>query len=170
MTDQGPPTPFEDSPNYLTPNYEADKASGRRRPSGALNLQRLKPKHYRIIKLHLQGIPNVEIADAMHMTQAQISIILNDPKVREIVSSVQKDWENEFYALEGKAVAAVRNGLSDDDPKNSLRAANIFFGEKRARQQDSGGPTSAEDVIQQMLDRATNIENLNIQINQGGKD
>lgn len=142
--------------------YELEKQNGKRAPSGALRLQRLKPKHHRVIELHLRGASGAEVASATGMTQATISRILADPLAQEILSAASAARDREFEALYGMHLEALRDGFTSGDVRDKLRAASVYGRERIERaKSDAGASESAEDVIARILQ-------LNIQVNTTG--
>lgn len=143
--------------------YHLDKADGTRMSNGWRPLRKLKPKHLKAVKMHLEGFSNIDIAATMQWAPSYVSSLLQDPSCQEIIQRVRGDWEREFDSLEGLAVDSLRRSLKSTNEKNRLRATSMFLQERRERDKASGGGhESAEDVIQRMLQ-----VNLNLQINTG---
>ena len=144
--------------------YELEKQTGRRSPSGVLRLRRLKPRHRKVIGMHLAGVPSRDIAKAMGTTDSAVSIILSDPLAQEVIEKARASWEMEFDALYGKHLDSLRSGFNSGDVRDKLRASSIYSRERteRVRTDPNAAGDSAEDVIQRMLQ-------LNIQVNVAGE-
>ena len=132
--------------------YEQEKALGLRSPSGVKYLKKLTPKHRQCILLHMQGMKQLEIAEAMGMKQPWVSNILNDPLAQEEIRREQQSWDQEFRAMGGMTMDALRSALRDPDPSIRLSAADKWL--KAHGYYDKGkgtGPLSAEDIVAEML-------------------
>src|SRR3954471_24193336 len=71
----------EDSPSG-TPSLSTIASNAPSIPPPTEGLQRLSPRHYKIIELALDGYSNISIANMMGMTAVGIGIILRDLKVQ----------------------------------------------------------------------------------------
>lgn len=132
--------------------YHHEVMIGVRRGSGANNLTKLKPLHYKIVALHLQGWANVDIALHLDMHAAGVGVILNDPLVRGIVDDFNNGVERELEGMYGLAISAIRKGLQSEDPSTALKAVDRFavFAPRMAEKRSNPG-TTAEDVIKEAL-------------------
>lgn len=150
--------------SYSSEQYQQEKATGHRLPSGALPLLSLSPFHIEIVKAHLDGVRNKDLADIFHLTESTISRILSDPLVIAIKSEHASATDAQFDALYSQAVNAIRRGLDADDPDLALKASSMFF--KHAPSKAGGAPAgiSAEDVARQLL------LSVNVTINNGGSN
>lgn len=142
-------------------SYYLEKQLGIRDSAGQVMLKSLKPKHHKMIQMHLAGVPSTEIAKTLGIARNTVFNWMRDPLIIEEIRKGKQAWEDEFDALYGKAIQAVRAGLDDMDPTHSLRAAAIYFRQKQdaAQLKVGGGKETAEDIIARMLQ-------INIQINQ----
>ena len=144
--------------------YEMEKANGKRRPNGALALKKLSPLHIEIVKAHLDGVRNTDIAAMFRMTDSTISLILSDPLVEEIRAEWLKDRHAEFNALYGRAINTIRDSMNEDKPALvRLRAAKMVMEDAPFTKSREDGRETAEDVVQRILQ-------VNIQINNGGQN
>lgn len=138
----------------LRAKYNVDHMVGTRRESGIRNLAKLNQLHRVVVAMHLQGKKNVEIAEVLDKSAVWVSNVLTDPLVKELVDHCMAGVEGELEALFPMAVAAVRNGLSDENPLTALKAVDRFVG-MSGRFAKKEGSTSAEDVIKKALELAT---------------
>jgi hypothetical protein len=141
--------------------YETEKLIGIRDERGYKLLQKLKPKHHRLVELYLKGVRPKDIAAELGVNTHTLWGWLRDPLIQHEIDKGKKAWEDEFDSLYGLAIDAVRGGLNELDPQHRLRAAAIYFRQKQdtAALKAGGGKETAEDVIARMLQ-------INIQINQ----
>lgn len=144
---------------YDTTVYEAEKANGTRTETGALKLKKLSPIHIEIIKAHLDGCSQTDIATMFNMTDSSISRIMNDPLVKEIREQWLVDKHAEFNALYGRAIDAIRDGMSEFQPVSvRLKAAKMVMEDAPFTKDREAARETAEDVVQRLLQ-------VNVQIN-----
>lgn len=147
--------------NYLPELYNVERDIGLRIETGSARLKKLKPKHKKIIALHLAGWPNNDIADHMEMSATYIAIVLRDPLCQEVIHTMDDLHEEEFMRLRAFANDALRNALQPTKPdKVRLQAASIFYKRESVKAEKSG--ETAEDVMLKVLAK---IEAQNVQIN-----
>jgi len=157
---------LRNSQGEVIPRYVAEKFLGIRRTNGAMKLKRLTNRHLSIIGMHLEGHSLEVIANNMNCTFSTVSRILNDPLAQSILKRVYDDRKGEVHALGGKAIEVVREGLSEEQSIGTrLRAVDRFVKIRQTMIGDEGGEETAEDVIARMLDRATVLGDVNIQVN-----
>lgn len=141
--------------------YQEQKADGSRDAAGNLKLKALSPLHMEVVKSHLDGVKNCDIAAIFNMHNNTVSKILKDP----LVEAIRKEWMNdkhaEFNALYGKAIDAIRDGLNENEPvANRLKAVDKFFANAPGQKEAETERDTAEDVVARLLQ-------VNIQINNG---
>jgi hypothetical protein len=118
------------------------------------NLEKLKGVHYQAINLHLMGKPNREVAEIMQKSLAWVSTTLNDPLVKQVISSRFKEVDDEFRALMPLAVGVIRQSMLNPDPAVQLSAADKWFranGFYQAKT-DTATRLTAEDIVKQLLE------------------
>jgi len=153
---------------YNPIEYQEEKELGTRLPNGAKPLRRLSPRHIELVKAHLDGVSNKDLARIFNMTESTVSRILGDPLVSEIKKQHQENVSAEFDALYGKAVAALRDGLDEAQPAGTrLKAAKLFF--EQAAQRGLDEQESAEDVAQRLLAMQLNV-NVNVEGSSNGSN
>lgn len=156
--------------SYMPEHYELEKLSGERLPNGAKPLRKLSPRHIELVKAHLDGVPNKDLARMFNMTESTVSRILNDPLVIELRKQHFENVGAEFDALYQKAVAAIRDGLSEAEPAGTrLKAAQLWF--ERARERSVTETETAEDVAKRLIAIQLNINTNSGEASpQGGSD
>ena len=144
--------------------YVQEKDSGRRRASGVLNLSRLRPKHINILKLHLEGLTNLDISRRVGISHLWVSSVLNDPLSLKFLNKYTAGQEQEFHALRGLANDSVRTALRSGVMGHRLRAAKMFYDRADILNEKAGkGPATAEDIAQELIKSV----NINVQVNVG---
>lgn len=121
--------------------------------AGGLCLKKLKPIHHTIIKLHLIGKRNNEIALQLGKSAPYISLVLNDPLAKAAIDEGYKDLDAEFRALYVNAIQAIRKGLDHKNPSVALNAADKYFkAHGQYKPEEKTETQTAEDVIARMLE------------------
>lgn len=157
-------------PPYSTIEYERDKYIGRRRKNGALKLKRLTARHMDIISMHLQGLSGEDIAAEKNCTVVTVSRILHDPLAKGLISLIYKNRQGEIDALAGKALEAIRDGLSDKQGiRVRLGAVDKFNKLKDTIGEGDETVKTAEDVVAAIF-AGLKIEGTNVQVNIGKRD
>jgi hypothetical protein len=146
---------------YDREQYEEEKATGRRAPSGALRLKELSGKHLRCINLHLAGVKGYAIAQEMDMTEAWVSTVLNDPLAMGEIRQRFVDVDNEMYA---KATAKIDDAMDSADIALALRASEMVWRARGRFDKKETIRTSAEDVVARMLELAEQNGNASVTI------
>ncbi len=172
---------IKESPNFLVPalpdpefpsRYEEEKKNGERRSNGAKLLKKLTAKHKEMIKMHLSGLSNNDIAEVAHRTYSSVSLLLSDPLALTEISRLLEDTEKEFQALFPKSVQCVREAMEATTLANTpahttrLKAVDIYYRANGKYRDADSGAESAEDVIQRIL----SLPAIQITINAPSKD
>ena len=139
--------------------YEEEKANGIRLSNGAKRLQSLKPVHFKIISLFMDGKKNVEIARACCMTQATVSRILSDPLVEQEMASLMERQQKRLNLMSEKAVDAVEDALDHENIGMRLRGVDRYTKLKDSIGGGQEKEQTAEDVIAQIM------QNIQINVN-----
>ena len=127
------------------------KTSSRKASNG--ELKRLTPRHIKAIHLHLQGSRLKQIAERTNLSPWWISRILKSELARKAVAEYQESMDVEFMAQYGRAVEAVKSGLSDPDVTVRLQAVDRWLKtqEKRLGRREARTET-AEDVVKRLME------------------
>jgi len=126
-----------------------------------------RPKHilpvgwYQILRLHLEGLPQIKISEKTGYSQCAVSRILNHPLIQLARQQSMAETEKEFEALFEKVVDNIREQLGSQDPMVQLAAQNQWFkanGKFQPKQINNEEKLTAEDIVSKLL-------NVNIQVN-----
>lgn len=142
------PDSNEDAP---LSKYEQEKLDGTRRLTGAIKLKELSGKHLRAINMHMAGAKGREIASTLDMTEGWVSIVLNDPLAQAEIHARFVDADNEMFA---KATGVLDRSMDSEDPAIALRSAEMVWRSRGKFDKREPVRTSAEDVVQRMLELA----------------
>lgn len=150
---------------YIAEQYQLEKATGVRRPSGQLKLSKLRAKHYCVIDLHMLGRANREIAQELGYSEAWVSNVLTDPlSVGEIQRRVD-EARSQLNPIYTKAIRRVDEGLDatykDGETANHttrLRAADMVFKVKGEYGKAGSDEKTAEDVVSQIINLQVNVD------------
>jgi len=118
-------------------------------------INKLSPKHRKVISLHLKGISNYEIALLVGYSTMYVSIIINQDITQSLIARHAQSISAEISALNGSAVDAFRRGLDSADEKVSLIAAdkvfkaNGVYNSHHVKKEDE----SAEDFIERLMEK-----------------
>ena len=116
-------------------------------------LEKLSPKHHKVIFLHLQGIRTTDIAQELGMTVAWCSTILNDPLSQEIIQEHHATARKELLALSEEAVNVQRNALKSKDERNRLKASETVLKANNLIDGDADSGASVKDMMGEALKR-----------------
>ncbi len=128
--------------------YHQDKLLGKRSVTGELKLKRLNGAHRRIISLHARCLSNRDISFVTGFSEIAISRIIRDPLSQGYLNELLSGVEEELKALMPLATDALRQGLTSDNVKTAMIAADKFFRATGHYQpEENQGRETAEDVI-----------------------
>src|SRR3954470_13139830 len=82
-------------------------------PAPVEGLQRLLPRHYKIIELALDGFSNVSIANMMNMTAVGIGIILRDARVQNELARRRTNVEKKQDDVRVSTSSLARDTLNE---------------------------------------------------------
>ncbi len=110
------------------------------------DLQKLNPRHFKIIELRLRGKTNIEIADELNMHANAVSIIIHSPNFQreyamqsellaeKKLDSIAREHENVQTTVEQKlkeatlkAVDTLTKRLDSEDESISMRASESIL-------------------------------------------
>lgn len=120
-------------------------------------LKKLRPKHLRVIALHMQGMTGPQIVD--YLAQADVSIalmtvykVLNDPLSKGLMNEFYTGAEDELKALDGMAVDVLRRAMRDGSHRDAISAADKVFKINKRYGESGSGSDGAENVIRRAMD------------------
>lgn len=102
--------------------------------SSAAPIQKWAPHHERIVRLHIAGMENKEIADVVGLTDVRISQVLNDPHAQRLIRQA-------ILNIRRRAEEDIETGLvlMAEKAKDRLREtidAEFLLGSKAKKHQD----------------------------------
>ncbi len=121
-------------------------------------LRRLRPKHLRIIALHMQGYTGPQTKAFLEESNVTISLmaiyrVINDPLSKGLMAEFYAGAENELKALDGMAIDVLRRAMRDGSHRDAISAADKIF-KMNKRYGDPPSSDSAESIIQRAMDVA----------------
>ena len=88
----------------------------------------LQPYHWQIIRLHLAGYRNGEVANEVGCVDETVSRTLKHPEAKRLKRELQEATEEHLHSLFPKAVGVVDDVMSETDPKLRLHAVDRWMG------------------------------------------
>lgn len=86
-----------------------------RQRSARVPIRQLRESHHNIARLLAAGLTNREAAARLNYTEQRISILRNDPSVKELIATyraeVHESWREHVDALNADAVRAMATGM-----------------------------------------------------------
>lgn len=146
---------FLDAKDESVSNYELKKLDSPQSNIGHKNLKELKPIHLEAVIMHLDGVKNIDIADALDLTSVSISTILHDPLVVAILDAAKEENRERIGMLMGKSIDVIDEAMNRHNTiDDRLKGASLYLKEA-SKHGDSGGKT-AEDVVQKIMNLQIN--------------
>jgi hypothetical protein len=107
-------------------------------------IETLNQRHYRILDLVLQGIPNSAIASALDMSQSQLSIIVNSPS-----------FQHELAIRRTRISEAVDQNVSEHGSRvnETLRLGSLQAAKRLLQLVNSDNEAIARASASDLLDR-----------------
>lgn len=113
-------------------------------------IKRLTIKHRRMLALHLQGYSNIEIAASLECNPQTVGAIIRNPTSKILLERAYEEYQDRLKALIPLQVAAIRDGLIDNDPRVKLQAVDRH--QSAMKEMGRGqGEVTAEDVIRRII-------------------
>lgn len=91
--------------------------------NGKYQLQRLLPRHFRMVELHLAGLKNIAIAETLGCTAQSVGIVLRSPIVQKEIQTKMRDQSHGNIADTTKAYDSKVMGILE---RSSVRAAQTL--------------------------------------------
>lgn len=114
--------------------------------------KRVRPKHMRVVALHLMGESNEDIERALKHNAGYVSYVLNNDAVQPVLQRAYADYEREISGMTSLAIEAIRRNLNCGDGSIELRAADLLFKRQGAYDKAENKRDTAEDVVQRILE------------------
>lgn len=110
------------------------------------NIQRLLPRHFKIIELFLAGHSIATIAEALEMSSGAVSLILKSPLIQhELATARKQSREPEVLALDRDALRSKVNSI--------LETATVKAAAVQVELLDNPNPAIALKASTSILDR-----------------
>lgn len=132
-------------------------------------LKKLSQKHKHIVALHLQSVSRMDIGAICGCTPEYVSMLLRQPLVQAYLKETEAYMDERLRALQGKSIDAIESGLDSGDGELQLKAARLQLEATGKLKQVADKERSAEDVVADILARATVVIGQNVQVNQISK-
>lgn len=107
----------------INPIPKANNTKSYTGENGKHQLQRLLPRHFRMVELHLAGLKNIAIAETLGCTAQSVGIVLRSPIVQKEIQSKMKDQSHGNISDTTEAYDAKVSGILE---KSSVRAAHTL--------------------------------------------
>jgi len=121
----------------------------------SVDFKKVGMKHRRIVALHLQGHTGIDIDGILQYPPGYSSSVLRNPKIKDLLSRFYQDFDIELQGLIPGAIDAIRRNQTCGNPPDELRAADISFKASGHYDKQEAAASTAEDVIERMLEIAT---------------
>lgn len=119
--------------------------------------KRLKMKHRRIIRLHMEGLSATHIAQRLDTTPGYIYCVLNNEAVKPILGAIYSQYDKDLKALYPLVIDGMRDALEGEDMKAKLKAADLYFKTQSTYDKPVDSVDTAESIIEVILDNAGDI-------------
>lgn len=131
------------SGHYNLSQYEAEKIVGIRDKAGRLPIKNLRPRHKKVLALHVIGKSIPEIADATDYSYGRIVQIINSESSQEFLADLKAAYDSELKSLLPLTIMAVREALLSDSVSTRLAGVDRFI--KLSNMGQGNGTESAAD-------------------------
>lgn len=111
-------------------------------------LQRLLPRHYKIIELALEGWSTKDIAQEMDMTPQGIGLIISSPRFQDELSRRRENQEKTADDIHTHTIVQAKDHLE----ANALKAAETQVG-LLSSNSDNIRLTSAQQILDRVLEK-----------------
>lgn len=124
----------------------------------------LSQKHKSIIALHSQNVSREEIGQVCDCTPQYVSMVVATEKGQQYLRELEQYMDQRLRLTFGKAVDVIHKTLDSEDEEIALKAARLALDANGKLKSNPNEKKSAEDVVAEILARATVITNSNVQI------
>ena len=94
-----------------------------------------------------------KIAEHYNVTVTTVWNVLKSPRVKEYIKELEGQIDEHFEKLFGKFVQTLSDAMDSPDPQIALAGAALYSKTAKRFQQLGGSGLSAEDVIQQLIQK-----------------
>jgi hypothetical protein len=118
---------------------------------GVKGIKRITMKHRRMVAMHVQGRPHVDIARALGCAPATVSVVLNNPTIRAVLSRIHEEFDGYIMDLKPLVHEALRDSLTKGSRSEKMKAIDRWGRITGEFKDQPVQDQSAEDVIQRAL-------------------
>jgi len=115
-------------------------------------LKELQPKHELVLLMYLEGIDRDTISTTVKLSKWWLSRIIHSKVGQAYMQAKINELDTDFKALYYKAVAAIREGLDNEDIEVRLKAAEKYLKAHGYYERKDPGRDTAEDVVKRVLE------------------
>jgi hypothetical protein len=127
---------------------------------------KLKRWHLAVVAHHLRGMKHGEIERVMALKPGSVGRILRSKPARDLIAAHYAMTDAKIKGLMDKAIDALNDSLTDEDPKVKLIAANMIFrATGQYKDSDGANEETAEDVLKRIIVAVQNNTQNNTNIN-----
>lgn len=130
------------------------------------NMKKLNPMHRMVMRMVMQGTPQVEIAAKMGVTKEHVCQVCNDPTFQEALKGLQDELDE--MVLKGTAEAVVQDPVRRVFLEAREKAANTVVGLMDAKS-DTIKQKSAFDILDRLGYKTREETKTDLTINIGKK-
>jgi DNA-binding CsgD family transcriptional regulator len=119
-------------------------------------MKALKPRHRQIASLLAQGAKRQEIAAAMGVTPEYVTMLQQQPLMKDYIREMCEVVGVRFEALFGQAVEVISDVMKNGNDSNRLKAARLQMegtGRVGSRDRRPSGDSGAESRLEKLAER-----------------
>lgn len=115
--------------------------------------KRLSMQHRKVLALHLSGVSNLDIDNALGRRTGYTATVLRRDNVKQALERAYEDYDAELRALTPKAIDAFRRNMDCGDPAVEVRAAREVLLANGKYNEAEDRRLTAEDVIERVMEQ-----------------
>jgi len=131
--------------------YEAEKLVGIRNKSGHTPIKNFKPKHKKVLALHVIGRSTAEIANETEYSVVRVAQIIRAEASQQYLAELAEAYDSELKSLMPLAVMAVREALLSDSISTRLSGVDRFIKLSTMGQPNGNGNDKGGDVYNTLV-------------------
>lgn len=108
----------------IATKYHYEKFVGKRKESGALKLNELKPEHKQYVAAFINGMKGVEIAEQYNVAAITVYRVLADPLAQAMIGEFDDGFKADFRAMFPIVSDAIRDSLDSGNETIRLKAVD----------------------------------------------
>ena len=141
---------YQRNKELIQGRYHYQKFISKRRDTGAIKLNKLKPEHMQYVSCFINGMKGVEIAEQFNIDAHTVYRVLADPLARGLIAEFDERFKDEFNAMFPLVSDAIREGLEDKTLNNRLKAVDRWTKVSRfltGQEEDGGNATKGTELV-----------------------